>query len=237
MRLNLGIGILMMMTTLLEAAKVAVPHNVILFFERAPAGCTNVFAHSEKMVKKMGDPCKLNHLIIKGHIKRASVEGICVFYSGSWTYSDNNGEVLFPLKHEGNSLMVIITQRIQPVIGAQGIVQNFFIPHDEPYAAYLFTRTNDKQREWVITQKNIPANSPLPYETFIIIAKPQDIIIPKEHMHSLSGPHMILPTIFVAENARISLDALHALGFNRYFSPVARIFVRSHTHDATIPIS
>jgi hypothetical protein len=142
----------------------------------------------------------MNDMILHRHLTSPLVQGIYVNYVGFITYTDYQGEILLPNKESDNSLQVVVTNQIYPVMFQGNTVHHFEIPQAVDAAFYQYNLKHDEKHKkwyWNITQLERPKNSQIDNHALIIMAKPQDIeIIPGTH-ESVPGPNFIVPDIFV----------------------------------------
>lgn len=230
---------LILTVSLVRAAQPQQAPQVLTFFverELAPLHQKEPLEKT-RILKKVSDPYELNRILVKGHIRKRTVEGLVATYFGWWTYSDYHGQVVFPLHHEQPKLLVVITPKISPILTHDHMVEGFFIPPDVTYDVYNFERTIRKNSaEWTIKKSSLPAQKKVPLNALVILAKPEDIPIHEGSFPGIkSGTDFVLPPLTIAHDTKLVMDALHSLTLNRYFSPVDRIMVTSKARYAFVP--
>jgi hypothetical protein len=153
-----------------------------------------------------------------------STLGIIGAYAGYCAVSNTIGQLTFPRKHAKDELMVLITQKIKPVIIRGQTVRNFIITPGASAQWYLFTRepadASITVPSWTVKQYTHAESERIPADALIIFAKPEDISVPTSPIATIGGTSLLLPTLLVTKQYRVEPNALQFLKVAKYFAPV-----------------
>lgn len=216
--------ILLTITAAVSAQVAPTPHVISFFMVPCASNpaCAKKFP-TEKLPDLVTSYTGVNSMILKRHLTSPLVQGIYVNYKGYITYSDYQGEVLLPNKQSGDSLTVVVTSQIYPVLFQGNTVHHFEIPQEVDAAFYQYNLKHDaknKKSFWNITQLERPATSRIDTDAVIIMAKPKDIQITPGTHEAIAGPHFILPDVFVHTAIDNPFCVLKFLKINRFFQPL-----------------
>ncbi|MBY0110347.1 MAG: hypothetical protein K2X90_04520 [Candidatus Babeliaceae bacterium] len=216
------IGIFFLNSIIAETAPT--PHVISFFMVPCASNpaCVKKFP-ADKLPTMVASHDKINNMILQRHLTSPLVQGIYVNYLGYLTYTDYQGQILLPNKESGNSLTVVITSQIYPVLFQGNTVHHFEIPQEVDAAFYEYTLKQDEQHKkwyWNIMHKERPKNSQVPTHALTIMAKPKDIEIMTGTYEAIAEPNFILPDIFVHTSIDNPFCVLKFLKVNRFFKPV-----------------
>lgn len=209
--------------------KAATSHFVILFFKplvynrcTTPPCINDIEDHLHHMHK----PGFINATKLHQMISSPAIQGIPAVYFGSASYSDENGQLRFPQQQEADSFIVVITRHIYPILLLSNTVHHFEAASDRPIQFYLFTRSknDDGTAEWNVATMEPPKHYRIPNDAIIIFADPAHIVIHEGTFHADSGPHNILPSIYVTDKITSAHNAMDYLRFSKFFSPLTTSF-------------
>ncbi len=200
------------------------PHTISFFMVPCAlnSSCAKKFS-IKNLNDIVGTHTDVAHAILKRHLASPLVQGIYVTYLGYITYTDYNGEILLPNKESSNSLNVVVTNQIYPVLMRGLTVHHFEIPQETEALFYTYAlKQNNKNKNWywnVIPQQQ-PERHNIPLNALIILADPNDIEIQSGTFPASSGPHFILPDLFVQGHIDTPFCVLKFLKINRFFEPL-----------------
>jgi hypothetical protein len=141
-------------------------------------------------------------------------------YAGYCTYSNEMGEITFPRKHPQDSVTLIITPKITPVILIGKTVNRFIIPESAPTALFEFTRKKDGDTAyWEIAQKALPSSRIISPFALTLFGTPDQFEVSLESTVTLPGPDLVLPSIKATKHAT-DTPALLFLKVSKYCAPV-----------------
>lgn len=200
------------------------PHVISFFMVPCASNpaCAKKFP-AEKLPEMVKSHTDINDMILQRHLTSPLVQGIYVNYVGYITYTDYQGEILLPNKESSDSLIVVVTSQIYPVLFQGNTVHHFEIPEEVDAAFYQYNLKHDEKNKkwyWNITQLERPAKSQIDNHALIIMAKPKDIEITPGTHESRPGPNFILPDIFVHTSIDTPFCVLKLLKINRFFEPL-----------------
>jgi hypothetical protein len=181
---------------------------------------------SQKLIKKLKQPGKYPRMMFKHMIKKMAQPGLYASYAGFMTYSDADGQIVFPRKHTKNEIIYVITPKIRPVIIHGTAVEFFIIDENKPAEMYRLTRqkTDDNQYYWHTEEIKIPQNRRVPSSAIVIHAKPKNIKIPTKPYATIDGQNLLLPPIFTKNEGVNVQQTLAILKVNKFFQPVDKRF-------------
>ena len=212
------LGIISHYVSAATSQRAASPHVISIFLEPLYNAPKRLHLH-----EKLKKPGIINRTIIKHYVTSTSSKGIFATYAGFVSYSDNNGQIFFPRKHEKDEITYVLTQKIKPII-LQSNTVNFFVVAPNANVAYVKAeRLFDQQRKihyWHVANQSIPETRRIPIFSINIFVKPQHIVIPEGDFVADDSPHLILPPIFTTSDISREAHALLFLKVSKFFSPV-----------------
>ncbi len=200
------------------------PHVISFFMVPCASNpaCAKKFP-ADKLTGLISSHADISNMILQRHLTSPLVQGVYVNYVGYITYTDYQGEILLPNKESSNSLTVVVTSQIYPVMFQGNTVHHFEVPEEVNATFYRYNLKHDEQHKkwyWNITQLERPAKSQIDSHALIIMAKPKDIEITQGTHESVPGPNFILPDIFVHTSIDTPFCVLKFLKINRFFAPL-----------------
>ncbi|MFA6066108.1 MAG: hypothetical protein WC707_02915 [Candidatus Babeliaceae bacterium] len=201
-----------------DIQKTITPHIITIFIKPSDTMPTNT-----PVDKKLNKPGTINRTIIKHHLKTFHNKGVYATYAGFVTHSDNNGQIIFPRKHEKNEMIYVLTQKIKPVI-LQGNTVNYFIATPQADVAYfkaeqLFDE-HKKIYYWHVAQQPVPDNRIIPPLSLHFFVKPEHMVIPEGDFVADNNPNLLLPTVYTTKDITIGTNSLLFLKISKFFSPI-----------------
>ncbi len=124
----------------MHAQAVETPHTISFFMVPCATNpaCAQKFP-ADKLSTVISHHTDVSSMILNRHITWPLVKGIYVNYVGFITYTDYNGQIFLPNKQAGNSLLVVVTNQIYPVIFQGNTVHHFEIPQEVDASFSLYT--------------------------------------------------------------------------------------------------
>lgn len=208
-------------------------HSITLFM--APIDPHNLKAQYPLDSRVEKRPDSVTRAIFKAKFNpqlNTTNRGVFVTYAGMSDTLNFNGQVTFPRQHQKDSVTLIVTQTIKPVIIRGNNVKYFVRDEKYPIAYYQTTRLFDATNEiyyWETKKIQQPTDPKIPASAFVIIARPDEIYIPEGTTLAMGGPNLLLPLIYPTQNLALNKneDALFFLKINNYFAPVHFIYKTS----------
>ncbi|MFZ5954143.1 MAG: hypothetical protein ACOYT8_03550 [Candidatus Dependentiae bacterium] len=183
---------------------------------------------TEKKVTKLSNSLKLS----REHLKLLTnnrIAGIFSTYYGFLAASDIHGQTIFPRWHRTESVYVLVTEKISPIMMAHNTVSHWELEEGTAAKLYLFEKTEDPETKilfWRATQEPLPTNNQVPRDSVTIFAHPKYVYVPLGITLAQESPHLILPDIYIKKGLNITKDALYVLNLMHFFSLVPRWYKR-----------
>lgn len=210
------------------------PHMLTFFFKPLTTPKTKAI-NPEAYQRFLKTPGNISRAFITQEIIAPLVYGIFVTYRGLVAHSDFNGQVSFPLRTDPETLTLVITENIKPILLFSNTVHHLEVAEDTPTAFYQYTRTkNDKNITWEVKKTPAPKKNRIPDDALVIVAQPTDIMIIEGKFIADQSPHYILPTIYVSNSMALDTNAFQFLKVAKFFEPVHKAFARAPDRYATI---
>ncbi len=156
--------------------------------------------------------------------------GLYATYYGFSSYVNANGQIVFPRKSSSDTILLIVTKQIYPVITQGRTVQYFIRRPDLDAVFYELRRIKDKKTDvyyWQTQEIEPPKNSQIPVDAIVLHAKPNELYIPQGISKTVGGEHLILPIIYPTKELARSYSSLGFLKIKKYFAPIeSRIEVK-----------
>jgi hypothetical protein len=214
-----------------ESSQTQPAQDQSLISRKVPNTITLHIAPYSSMIQKPADalekhtksPTEFSETIIKDKLASRTPEGIYALYDGYVTATDANGMLVLPRKHLGDTIEIVITTDLYPII-VKGVSPEYFV-HEraKDVAYYKLTRIQDaktKQYSWLTQKTNPPASLVVPQFAIIIFARPHQIIVPEVITTTIPGENLLLPPLYATHTIAHNLNAIWFLRINQYFSPV-----------------
>lgn len=184
-----------------------------------------IIDYEHRSIKDLTDTEKLIKAILKTNLRKNRVGGVFATYLGFVDFLNIGQYAIFPLKHAGGEVMVIIVKRMYPIITQGQTVERFIRKKTEPVAYYRFTRTKSPDSAdmyWETTKLETPKDLSIPPHAVVICAKPEELFIPEGTTTATPGAHLFLPDIFPTPHFRrgMNADVMTFIKISPYFEPV-----------------
>lgn len=167
--------------------------------------------------------------------KTWSLGGFLTVYGGFFDYSDNDGSVTFPLRHEDPKVYIAITPRItlikldQETIsymreGDDSSETTTIIPDDQSAKLYLCEKLQDSKKNWYwqVTEQKIPENRRLNNYTVIFLSNPRNLFIPLGQFPVSQEEQMFLPPVHVLDRRDIAKAITDNIEITRFLEPIKK---------------
>lgn len=193
---------------------------ITIFFRDYPAAQTeDDAAYSSHHI--FGSPKKFARTQLEGTVCRNLKAGIWGSYAGFLELSNADGQLTFPRKHGEPMVLLIITQRITPIIMFEQTVHHWELMPSVPHAIYRYERLQDDETGryyWNVTQVPSLPNPTIPSDAVILLAKPEHLYIPTGITLTHESPSLILPSIYVKRGFNLASNTLYLLNINHLFN-------------------
>lgn len=194
--------------------------TITIFIRSRPANVNNL---QYKLDKKT---TPVSRMIIKSQLRRSLISGIYASYAGFISSSDYNGEMIFPRKTTHDSLTLVITPAVDPVMLKGKTVNNLMVKKNEPVKVYTCTRKQELRKKyyyWDVESAHLNS-SRLPWYAIIFFADPTTLTLDLGTYVTEGGVHLLLPPLFNSKENFKQSEALRLLKINRFFAPVKKTY-------------
>jgi hypothetical protein len=166
-----------------------------------------------------------NNISTKKEFLNPSLSGFLALYSGYMDYSNPDGQVSFPLRHENNKVYLIITPSIRLIT-----VKGNTISHKEfdesvkdKTEIYLFEKKEDQNKQffWQVKKEDYPEDKIISPLSVVILTDPKNLYITTGDFMATENKQMVLPkNIFVITNNQSRKILLNFMNMEKYFEPI-----------------
>lgn len=177
----------------------------------------------ENLIRKIQLLGRTSYKILKEALSRRTYDGILATYYGYITLSDFNGQIVFPRKHQKDTILLLITPIIEPIMMIGTIVHHWETLPGLPAQCFSLERKQDETTQayyWDTQETEIQKSNHIPLETIVLFAHPNNIFVPTGITLTTKSPHLILPTIYAQKDLKIAANALRVLKIKHFFSSV-----------------
>lgn len=203
----------------------ASPHAISFFFK--PAARISTEPTTEELLQVISNPGPLHHRLIYQKNTARYTSGIFVLYEGRVTYSDADGKVILPRLTADETITVIVTERITPVIKHGNTVSYFQLKDAYPASFYQFSRMKKAGKMVWKVSRDETTTLHVPTNAIIILALPTALTINEGIFPATPGPNLILPSIFVNSVIPTQDSAIAEITLSRFFAPLTSWFATS----------
>jgi hypothetical protein len=159
-------------------------------------------------------------------------------YAGYLQASNEDGQMIFPRKQTTNTFFLLVIPEIQPVLMFPHTVKEWQPVPNKPHAYFSLNRVTDPETDltyWDVSEAKLDTQKPIELETIILIAQPQDLVIPTGITLTNAATNLQLPTIYSQNSLDTSLDALTLMNLSYLFNPVDQCTVKKDKYLAEQP--
>lgn len=195
--------------------------NIILNFKPFPKLQTN----THKNLSIIDKPEKTPYILAKHQL--GSTSGILAVLNGQASFTTTDGLINFKRESIENSLNILITNSISPIIFHGNTVYKWLI--SDPTKSQLFNamRIQDPTTQsysWTIKQIDIPTDQMLPPNTIVLFGDPKNIMIPVGSYVTHEAPHLVLPNFYVKSQFSTPGAYLKYLKHSRLYRQVKKMY-------------
>jgi hypothetical protein len=195
----------------------------ISLIEAAPSHVVTFFFQKDPSLIKMNNEM----MTVKNVFGNDFNTGIFVTYFGFKASSDHNGQISFPRKHQNPKFSVLVCNDIEPQFMTDNTIYTWNIKKGSKHSFYHVERIVDEKTKltfWSVEKKDTPSDEHIPLNTIVVHASPDALRIPTGITITSKSEQLVLPTIYVKSNIKLSENALSFLQNNDFFSPVQTAF-------------
>lgn len=196
------------------------------------------YPNVQQALDELKKPEKLAFQTLIRITERAPIAGIVGTYAGFMQASNTDGQMIFPRKQTNNQLFLLITAEVEPVLMFPNTVKEWRLIDKKPYAYFNVSRTTDAETDltyWNVEDAPLKPQEPLQVETLILLANPNDLVVPTGITLTNTGPNLQLPTIYSQNSLDTSLQALTLMNIAYLFRPVDQCTVKKDNYMAEQP--
>lgn len=161
--------------------------------------------------------------MLHGLHKYQPVAGVFAMYAGFLNNSDQNGQIIFPLKHKAQVSYIIVTEFVEPITMFGNTIHHWELIPGAPAAFFKCDLTNNqapKEQYWTIENAPLPKDNIIPLEAIVIISNPRYVTIPTGISIASKGPNIILPDIYITKGINIVKNAAYILNMRHLFGNI-----------------
>ena len=163
-----------------------------------------------------------------------SLSGFIALYGGYLDYSNMDGRIALPRRHNDDKLYVIVTPTIKTKTVYKetiGHLELMLPDSNEPIKIYKLERkeeeVTDKETEkkekvlfWTVSEETIPEDKKINPLSVVILTRPENLFIPTGDFMTTDNPNLILPNIYVVGNMEKPFSSFDFMDIKKYFEPV-----------------
>lgn len=168
------------------------------------------------------------------------VSGVLGRLNGQINFSDTNGQMIFMREKIGNTVNILVTESVKPVIYHGNTVHHWIIPDPQNASFYTATKTQNPENEiysWQIDAASLPANFIVPQDTLVIFGKPSDVVITPGTFITRGDPHLVLPNFFVTKGISAPGAFMQYLKHSRLYRQLKRVYKDAQTYVSSLVTS
>lgn len=177
--------------------------------------------------QKLTHPTKTAQSILKHTLQAYPLAGVMATYAGYLAFSDTNGQMSFPRKHEASRIHLVITPAITPVLMMSNTIHHWELEIGTPAAMYNIERKLDPETNlayWDTQEEPLPENNEIPLEALIIFDRPKDIYVPIGITVVKQTPNLVLPDIYLKQVQSTEEQAFYLLNIRMFFGTVNHLY-------------
>jgi hypothetical protein len=204
--------------------------NIITFFIHPFPEEQKTTITQEQMINHLQTPGKILSKTLKNHFLKQGAEGIFSTYWGYLNVSNIDGQVIFPRKHTKNSVDILVTEKIIPIMMIGNTVHYWETDPSVPSQLFSIERKQDHDTKlyfWDTQKKEPPSDKIIHLDTIIIFAKPQYMYIPTGITITDNSPQLILPDMYAKKGMNIIARTLWVLTLKHFFSSLKYIYQKN----------
>lgn len=153
-------------------------------------------------------------------IDYSKTQGIAATYSGIIALADAYGQIIFPRKHTADSVTLVITQKIKPIIMFGTTLAHWIIEDPEATQLFTITKTTDPATNilfWDAQPTTLSTDKIIPAEAVILIANPNNVYIPIGITITKKSNHLLLPPVYIKNEFDALTNTLIIFNLRQFF--------------------
>ncbi|KKP35712.1 MAG: hypothetical protein UR26_C0002G0012 [candidate division TM6 bacterium GW2011_GWF2_32_72] len=201
-------------------------HSIVLFIRPLPLELQNMSATQikaqqvAKIKQDLETVGKVTKRILQSALDPDKTSGIYAMYQGYLSLSNINGMVMFPRNTKEADFNIVISNKVHPVFMFHVTISHWETERGFPVKKYSVTRKQDKETKlfyWEVREEEVISPKINPNNTIIIVAKPQNILVPEGITPTTDTPQIILPDIFYKKGFSSVANALNVWDIKEFF--------------------
>ncbi len=208
---------------LLFGSNIYAAARINLYLENYPFSAEK----AQKMVDNLDQPHKIEQYKLEGQFDHQPKVGIMATYAGFLDVSNVNGLLVFPRKHTGAEILLVITPEMEPEFMFGTTIHHWKLKASEPQAFFKMVRDYDKGTDtyfWNTTEVGAPENNILPADSLVIFARPKDVYVPTGITPTDNRENLTLPSVLIKKGADVIDNALFVLRISSFLRPIELIY-------------
>lgn len=189
---------------------------------------------SQKFADSLSLPGTAAKTKLEKLIAKRLTAGIIGTYAGYTTVSNLDGRIIFPRLQNSTTLYLIVTTKMTPIIMLANTVHHWELEEGTPVKMYKAEQKYDDEHKvflWDIHEVPVPSDNIIPLASILILAEPQDIVIPEGITVTQDSPHLLLPDIYVKRSINKVANALYMLNIDLFFG---NLFIKGKTTEKSL---
>lgn len=202
--------------------------NIITFFLKASPEVKS--DQLENHIKKIAEnPDKAHKYAIKRELWDSHIySGVYALLHGDLTYSDLNGQIIFHREGILDTINILVTPDIRPVLvnpKNKATISGFIITPNANFRIFRYVRKidNDGKNFWSVTEFTDQVDpqkiNKIDRNTIVLAANPDGVNIPTGNFPAIGGENFILPDIVMLPNFKKAVSAFKIFKRRQYFNP------------------
>lgn len=196
------------------------------------------YPNVKQALENLKKPDKLAHHTLVRITEQAPIAGIVGAYAGYIQASNENGQMIFPRKQTDEKLFLLITPEIDPILLFPHTVKEWHVSPGKPHAYFKINRETDSETGltyWNVAEEILDTQKPIELEAVILLAQPQDLVVPTGITLTNTATNLLLPTIYSQNSLDTSLAAVTLMNIAYLFNPVDLCATKKDTYMAEQP--
>ncbi len=205
-------------------------NRIVMYLKHAPEEIIQTSiaeAKSQNLLDKIDEktPGSVNHKLMKGALRdyfTPKLSGFTAIYGGYMDISNQDGLLMFPLRHATPKIYLAISPSIELVkVQGETISHREFVLNEES-KLYLCERKTDEKKNifWHVSEEKIPNDRKINPITMVLLAKTKNIFVPTGDFLAAESSHLVLPDIHVIGSFDQEKILLQAIDLKRYFEKI-----------------
>lgn len=151
-----------------------------------------------------------------------------VMHNGYVTIPSALGQVTLPRKTTETTFYLIVTPEVEPVFMFPNTISHWEIPFNSPTKMVRLKQIKqDQEWYWSIKPATLKGKK-IPIDAIIVIAKPNNVVIPITSFKTQPSNQLLLPPLYVKNDFHNAEHALFMLNISKFFKPVQSVDHSEH---------